>query len=465
MPLILGLDLGTTTITAVALNTDTGKQAGCATRPNRAALPCVPGRSEWDIVAIAEIACEALRDLVGQFGDRSDLTGLGITGQQHGVVLVDRQLRPLTPFINWQDRRGGEEATSGKKDADLERTGCRLLPGYMATTLSWLRKEGLLPREATACFAMDYMTALLTGTSPTTDPTCAASGGVFDLKNGDWAYSLIGMLRLPRDLFPPVRPSGIHAGGLIASIAATTGLPAGLPIFAGIGDNQASFLGSVADCENSVLVNIGTGGQVAVWSNVPAARGEAEARPFPLTGFLLVSAGLTGGAAYAALEQFFRSVISEVAGVEAPSDVFSEMNRLAAQVPSGSDGLVCEPFFTGTRVEPDSRARWMNVSLKNFTPGHLARSLLEGMARTLAASRDQIASACWRRPTILIGAGNGIRANPLLGRILAERFGLPMYLSAHREEAACGAARLAAVRAGLFADLADSARLIQAVPL
>src|SRR5262245_52347164 len=184
MPLILGLDLGTTTITAVALDTDTGRQAGCATRPNRAALPCPPGRSEWDIVAIAETACACLRELAEKVGEQRDLAGLGITGQQHGVVLVDHELRPLGPFINWQDRRATEIDTSTRLNylelARLaigdpsRRTGCRLSAGYMGATLYWLLRERHLPRDATACFAMDYMTALLTATSPATDATCAA---------------------------------------------------------------------------------------------------------------------------------------------------------------------------------------------------------------------------------------------------------------------------------------------------
>jgi sugar (pentulose or hexulose) kinase len=435
----------------------------------------VRGRSEWDPAWIAETALTCLSRFADQFDRSSDVIGLGITGQQHGVLLVDRELRPLSNLINWQDRRG-EEPYPGADHTWVEearrrlgndaptRTGCRLATGYMATTLFRLARQGQLPRGATACFLMDFVAALLTGTPPVTDPTCAASAGVLDVARGEWAFDLLDALGLPRDLFPPVHPSGSRLGLLASAIAEKIGLPQGIPVFSGIGDNQASFLGSVADREHSVLVNVGTGGQVAVWSPTFAHDPLLETRPFPGDGFLLVSAGLSGGAAYAQLERFFRGVAVDVAGVNEPTAIFAAMNRLAAEVPAGCDGLVCEPYFTGTRAEPWRRASWSNLSPANFTPGHLARSLLEGMARTFAASRDRIAQLRGAAPSALVGAGNGIRANPLLARILAEHFALPLQVPAHREEAAYGAALLAAVRAGVFPDLPSAGRLIHLEP-
>jgi sugar (pentulose or hexulose) kinase len=245
-------------------------------------------------------------------------------------------------------------------------------------------------------------------------------------------------------------------------MALQTGLPAGLPVCVGIGDNQASFLGSVADRDDSVLVNVGTGGQVAVWSPRYLFDPQLETRPFPGGGYLLVSAGLSGGAAYAVLERFFRGVADDVLGTLAtPEEVYAAMNRLAERTPAGCDGLLCEPFFAGTRAEPQRRASFTGLEAANFTPGHLARALLEGMARTFAASRQLLAGLAGRAPGTLVGAGNGVRANPLLARLIAREFGLPLRVPAHREEAAFGAALLAAVRTGAAADLAAAGRLIR----
>src|SRR5581483_2061435 len=130
---------------------------------------------------------------------------------------------------------------------------------------------------------------------PVTDPTCAASSGAFDVSRGDWDAQTLAALELPTALFAEIRPSGDRLGGLTSAMAEATDLPAGLPVFAGIGDNQASFLGSVADRDDTVLVNVGTGAQVSAWCDRFQHDPLLETRPFPKQGFLLVCAGLSGG--------------------------------------------------------------------------------------------------------------------------------------------------------------------------
>jgi sugar (pentulose or hexulose) kinase len=176
---------------------------------------------------------------------------------------------------------------------------------------------------------------------------------------------------------------------------------------------------------------------------------QLETRPFPRGGFLLVSAGLCGGRSYALVEQFFRAVGSEIFGVQGAPSVYAAMNRLASAAPSGTDGLRCEPLFTGTRTEPARRGVISGVSPTNFTPGHFARALLEGMTRTFRTSYDLIAehSPCWVNR--LVCTGNGMRENQLLVQLVADAFALPLTLSPHQEEAAYGAARIAAVELGL----------------
>jgi sugar (pentulose or hexulose) kinase len=477
MPLILGIDLGTTTISALALDTDGGAIVAACTLPNKAETTSptdkLRGRCEWDVRAIANTACACLKDVAGHVANRQhELAGVGITGQQHGVLVVDRTPTPLTPFINWQDRRA-EESLRGTSMTYVRRavervgaesparSGCRLAAGYLAVTLFWMKETGCLPQEGTACFLMDYFGALLTGQPPVTDTTCAASGGVLDLAAGAWDDASIQALGLPRTLFPEVRLSGNRLGGLTPELAAATGLPAGLPIFGGIGDNQASFLGSVAQRADTVLVNVGTGGQVAAYGERFVYDPLLETRPFPRGGYLLVSAGLCGGASYAVLERFFRQVGSQLFQAPPRDALYELMNQLAATVPPGADGLRCEPFFTGTRLRPELRASWTGVSATNFTPGHLARALLEGLAEAFRTGLAQIrrnAPGPWQR---LVGAGNGLRANPLLARIVTDTFGMPLSVPHHREEAAYGAALMAAVGAGIHSDWAAGGRLIR----
>jgi sugar (pentulose or hexulose) kinase len=424
-------------------------------------------------MAVTALGC--LSEVVKRLGEKGhEVAGIGITGQQHGIVIVDNALEPLTPFVNWQDRRGEEiDRTTGQtyvqRAAALvgldapRRTGCRLAPGYAAVTLFWLKEKGLLPFADTACFVMDYLGAFLTGQPPVTDATCAASSGVLNLPAGDWDAAMLQALGLWRGLFPEVRPSSERLGGLAPEPARAMGLPAGSPVFVGIGDNQASFLGSVAARDETVLVNVGTGGQVAGFVERFAYDPALETRPFPGGGFLLVCAGLSGGRAYALLERFFQRVGADVLGQPQAPSLYAAMNRLAATVPAGADGLRCEPFFSGTRADPTLRATWSGLSAENFTPGHLTRALLEGMARAFRQGYEAVSRNAPRPRTCLVGAGNGLRENPLLASIVAREFGLPLVHPRHREEAAFGAALLAAVGCGTCPDLVSAGELVQYV--
>jgi sugar (pentulose or hexulose) kinase len=473
MSVVLGIDLGTTTITALALNGESRDIIATATVPNSNEITTdadkASGRSEWDAGAITQAACVCLRDVSRRLGAGwARLAGLGITGQQHGVVIVDDQ-RAITPFINWQDQRGedgfpggGSYVAEAARRAGAEapqRTGCRLATGFMGVTLFWLRNNGVLAARGTASFLMDYFGAQLTGSAPVTDATCAASSGLFDVKAGRWDADLIAALDLPPALFPEVRPSGAPLGTITTAMARATGLPEGLPVFVGIGDNQASFLGSVADPDASVLVNVGTGAQISIYLEEFRSDCRLDTRPFPGGGYLLAWAGLCGGRSYALLEQFFRQAGERLWGVATSEPLFAAMNRLADSVPQGADGVRCEPYFTGSRQQPELRAAWTGISAENFTPGHIARALLEGLARAFRTGYDAL--GCGR--SMLVGAGNGLRENAVLRRCVAEEFGLPLRMPLHREEAACGAALVAAVGAGLFPDLRAASSLVRLV--
>jgi sugar (pentulose or hexulose) kinase len=342
-----------------------------------------------------------------------------------------------------------------------DRAGCRLAAGYLGVTLFWLKENGGLPSRATACSIMDYFGAMSTGRPPVTDATCAAASGLLDVAAGDWDRNAIAALGLTPTMFPPVRPSGEFLGGLTQEVAEATGLPTGLPVYVGIGDNQASFLGSVGEPADAVLVNVGTGGQVAAFTDQFAYDPLLETRPFPRGGFLLVAAGLCGGASYAVLERFFRQIGADLIGAKSDEPLYPVLNRLAAEVPAGADGLRCEPFFTGTRAQPELRASVGGASAANFTPGHLTRAVLEGMARTFRDGYDRITHHTGRPTTRLVGAGNGLRENAILTEIVADAFAMPMRFPRHREEAAYGAALIAAVGAAVFSDIGRAGRLIR----
>ena len=476
MPITVGLDIGTTSISAVAVDALAGDVIASASLANDAnttsAEDRLRGRSEWDILRMTAVGCEAIRACVEALGTRrAEVVGIGLTGQQHGVVVVDDSLAPLSPFINWQDRRGEEATSHGgptftQRAAELagpeaaQRSGCNLATGFMGTTLFWMSETGVLPSHGTACFAADFVAAWLTGQPPVTDPTHGASSGLFDLRQRAWAEQSIASLGLPRTVFPTVGAAGDRFGGLRPEAAQATGLAEGLPVFVALGDNQASFLGSAGCDADTVLVNIGTGAQVARRTDRVCEAPSLETRPFPRGGYLVVHAGLSGGSSYAGIEGFFRRVARDVLGADDPGRLYDRMNALALTVPPGADGLRCDPSFAGSRDDPDRRASFTGVSERNFTPAHLVRALLEGLARSFREGYDDIRAATGSDCTRLVGAGNGLRENPALAGIVAEEYGLPLVFPANREEAAYGAALVAAFGAGIWPSLDDAAGVI-----
>lgn len=460
MPIVVGVDLGTTKITSVAVDRETSAVLAIGTVANDANLTApadrVRGYSEWDARLIVTRGCESLKQLSAALGSRiRDVTAIGLTGQQHGMLLVDKAGQPLSPLINWQDRRALElrpetgqswlDETRSRLGSDCwKRTGCRLQPGFLAGTLYWLQHQGRVPAGARALMIMEHFAAELTGQPAVSEPSCAGSAGVFDVHRRDWDAAALASLDLPRSLFPEVREADQPLGPLTRIAAERTGLPGGIPVFPPIGDHQASFLGSVANRDASVLVNVGTGAQVAVYTDQYEFVPPVELRPFPIRGNLLSNVGLAGGWSYQVLEQFFRTVGQSVFGLETPAPLYETLTRLAATIPEGSDGLACDPVFAGTRWDPARRGQFTGVSPQNFTAAHFVRAVLEGMGRSLHEGALTIEQITHRRPTVLVAAGNGLRENPLLADIVSNAFGLPLTASRHREEAACGAARIAA---------------------
>jgi sugar (pentulose or hexulose) kinase len=472
MSIVIGLDIGTTTITAVAVE-ESGSVYASVSLPSPTATTSqlsISGRPYSN----AELIPTATRRLLVQLGERlgadgKQVVGITVTGQQHGCLLVDAKRHPKTPLVNWQDKRG-DDAFPGvahsfvheaiaRCGTDLpSRTGCRLASGYMATTLFCWKEKKKLKEGRTASFISDLIASRLAKNGLTTDSTLAASGGVFNLVANDWDWEAIDALGLPHSLFPPILASGSLLGRFAGARAFN--LPPNVPVYVGLGDHQASFLGAVADPANSLFINIGTGGQVAAYIKDFHYDPALETRPFPGGGFELVSAGLTGGKAYATLEGFFRKVGVELFDKE-PAALFARLNALAEKVSPGCDGLRCEPYFAGTRRNPDWRASWSGMSDTNFTPGHMARAVLEGMARALREGAEQIEKNLPAAREIIVGAGNGIRENPLFTSILAREFGRPIRVPHHREEAAYGAAIVAAIGAGLLPDFASAGRWIR----
>jgi len=469
MARVLGLDVGTTTVSGVIVATSDGQLVARAGSEHRAdVVDTSPDRAGWaeqDPHQLDRAARQVLSDLAAAAGP--DVAAIGLTGQMHGLLLLDADGQPLGNLITWQDRRAAPIIPELLKSASAEAwtgTGCQLATGYLAATLAWMVRNAAVPTSARrCCFIHDWLAARLGGSEPCTDPSDAGSVGIFDLAAKAWSDELIAALGLPVALLPPIRESGAVIGHLQPAVAKDVGLRSDVPVCNAIGDNQASFLGSVGDPEGSVLVNIGTGGQISWVVDDLAHPPGMEIRYLPNDRLIAVGAGICGGRTYAWLEAFYREVVAAFTDTGAPAagQLYERMNELAAAAPADAAGLRCRPTLSGTRQDPDLRGLLDGLDLTNMTPANLTRAVLTGIVDELRGFYRSYDAATLSAHRAVVGSGNAIRRNRALANIIAERFGMPVRTPRHHEEAAYGAALLAAVTAGVLPDLATAGQLIR----
>ncbi len=445
----LGLDIGTTSICGVVMDTETGVVLSTRTLANNSALAGESWEKLQDPINIMN-AVQELHDAL--YNEHPDIEAIGLTGQMHGILYLNARGQPVSPLYTWQDQRGQlpceNEATYAQVLAQA--TNYRLATGYGCVTHFYNQQHDAIPKQAAVlCTIHDYAAMhLAQRCKPIIDVTDAASLGCFDPQTRNLDRDALERAGVQTTLLPAL-------GNATEPLGETE---QGIPVAPAIGDNQASVLGSVSDLRNTLLVNIGTGSQVSLYTDrLPAVTGrDVDIRPFPGNGWLQVGAGLCGGKAYAMLHDFFDSVL-ETFGAPQHNDLYNIMNAL----PCPDEPLRIDTTFCGTRGNPNLRGAISDISLTNFTPAHLVHGILQGMVHELYTRYEKF----WlkSRPPALVGGGNGIRRNPQLRQAVEKQFGLPLSIPQHSEEAAYGAALMGAVGIGAIKSPLDAGRTIRYV--
>jgi len=446
----IGLDIGTTSICAVVIDANTGAVLETRTAPNNTKIPAEPWASLQDPAKILAISRELVDFLTQKYGE---VDGVGISGQMHGILYLGQDGEAESPLYTWQDGRGNLEHTGGQNYAErlAEITGYTLATGYGAATHYYNCANGLVPENAkTFCTISDYVGMRLAGeSSPLLHISNAASLGLFDLRRGGFDDGAIEKSGMDFPLFPRIT----------ADFAVVGKTCRGVPVTTAIGDNQASFIGSVADMDSSVLVNVGTGSQISFLIQNPGQGGGMETRPLTGNSFILVGSSLCGGRAYAAVEEFFRGVVT-AAGFEA-QNLYPVLDKLAGDFTELANPLEVGTQFCGTRENAIMRGYVKNLGLDNFTPRHLATGVLWGIVDELYQKFAAVAGARQKVPATLIGSGNGIRKNAAMQKMFSQRFGMQMRIPHHKEEAAFGAALTALVGVGRYESISDAQKIIR----
>ncbi len=445
---VIGLDMGTTTLSAVVVDSESGAMPQILNIANGAALdPAEPFERLQDPEIIAQRALV----LVDALKRSRDIAAIGLDGQMHGIVYVDADGRAVSPLYTWQDQRGAEPLGDTTCAGELaHRTGRPVSTGYGLVTHFWNVLNGRVPEGAAKlCTIYDYIGMRLTGRkTPLLHVSSAASMGLVDPSTGQWDVAAIRRAGMDPAILPEVTDECTIIGRD----------PDGIPVCCGLGDNQASFIGTVREMEGSVLMNMGTGGQISMLAGCAAAQGDLEARPLGGGQSILVGSMLCGGRAYALLEGFMRSCAKLAGDAEQP--LYEAMNRLGLALLDDDRPLTVDTRFNGTRARPELRGSIAGIGIDNFDAGHLVAGTLLGMAKELHGLYEAMLAAGSAPATRMIGSGNGIRRNPALKRAFEKVFGLPMRVPAHAEEAAFGAALAAMTAAGLKPSLEAAQRLI-----
>ena len=419
----VGLDIGTTTVSAVVVNCDKKKLEKSYTIPNNSFIKT---KEEWEKIQDPECIFQIVKKVLENICKEKKIDFIGVTGQMHGIVYVDKNGNHVSPLYTWQDERGNQLLADGYTVVDTikRKHNVQVFSGYGLVTHYYNMMRGLLPQGAVKiCTIMDYIIMRLTGKKePVVHISNAASMGFFSAGKLCFDWEKIEEAGIDRNILPAVIKEECVLGHW-----------ENIPVYAAIGDNQASFCGSIADDSKEVLLNVGTGSQISVCSKHYFESKNIECRPYTCDKYLLVGAALCGGRAYAILMQFFKSYTEalDIYGI----DHYAIMEKLAKEG-TEDNPLTVDTRFLGTRLNPDISGKIENIREDNFKPGVLIKGVLNGMTEELLEYYKILQSHS--KGTKLVIAGNGIRKNKTLQRIVAAKFEMPIQIVANQEEAACG---------------------------
>lgn len=448
---VIGVDIGTTTICAVLMDMADGRQTAKNITPNQFIFSEDPNERIQDPERIREIVKGQIDELIDKY---QDIGAIGITGQMHGILYIDKKKKALSPLYTWQDKGKSALEINGRELPDYvdERYGCSIDTGWgLATHLGFL-KDGSVPEGADKIVTIeDYVITSLTKADVDTIHVSNAAGlGFFDTEALDFKYDAIEDMGIDPAILPRVEKEVIVPGTY-----------RNIPVVISVGDNQAGYAGAVKDPGTTVLVNVGTSAQVSLLTDKYCRISHSiDVRPYFEGKYLLAGSSLCGGSAYAILEKFFRSYMKAAGFGDSPQ--FDTMEAIISDTDNNSAGekIKVSTLFEGTRDRPEERGRIENIRAGNFTPYHLIYGFMEGVIRELYDMYQIMTEESGIRSCEAVISGNGVKKSRVMQSIVREYFKLPVKKSRSDEDAAAGAALIAAVYTGKLKNMEEARRLI-----
>lgn len=448
MDTFIGLDVGTSSVKSLLMQAD-GQIIGVAQCKYDVARPQL-GYAEQDIDILWNAACKTLQELSKKYPEAvRNIKCLGYSGQMHGLVILDKEDRPLRKAIIWEDQRSVQQIDKIHQVIPArefsETTLNSLSTGYLVSSLVWVRdnEPAVFEKIDKLMLPKDYVRYKMCGEFAS-DMSDASSAVIFDTAKRDWAWDFIDRLGIPRDIFPKCYESYEIAGHVTPEATKLTGLPAGTPLVYGGGDTLMHEVGTCMINESRPWVaNIGTSCQVTCAMNQPRYDKDFRTNTFCHVKedlWMLMSCNLCGGAAMKWMSENIYHGLS-----------FADLNQIAEKAPAGSDGLIFLPYLNGGRspdLDPRAKGMYMGLTL-HHSDTHLVRSTMEGVVYSLKNSYDTLESIVHTTPDHVIASGGGARGELLL-QMEADIFDKPIYTTVEAEQSCIGAAITAMVGIGYF---------------
>jgi xylulokinase len=441
----LGIDTSTTASKALLVD-ENGAVVAVASSPHTVQTPR-PLWSEQEPQEWWTAVAAAIRAVLKTSGvDAQQIAAVGLTGQMHGLVLLDERGNVLRPAILWNDQRCQSQCDEIHRRIGKERfiqiTGNVALTGFTAPKILWVQENepDIFARARQVLLPKDYIRYRLTGEYGM-DKADGAGTVLFDLKRRDWSPEVLDALEIDPTWMPPTFEGPAFTGQVTAEAAVITGLKAGTPVAAGGGDQAAQAVGVGAVEPGVVALTVGTSGVVFATTPEPYIEPEGRLHAFchavpgrwHFMGVMLSAAGSL---------QWYRDTL-------APRMSFDELVAEAANVPVGSEGLQFLPYLTGERTpHPDPLARGAFIGLTvRHGRAHMTRAVLEGVSFGLKDSFTLIQNAGLGEISQVRASGGGVKS-ALWRQILASVLEAELVTVNATEGAAYGAALLAGVGAG-----------------
>lgn len=444
MDCFIGIDIGTSSARAAAIDAS-GKTLAVGQCEYDIIKPEL-NQAEQNMEHLWNSTIKAIKEMLAKL-PKSNIQGIGFSGQMHGLVMLDREMKPIRNAIIWADQRTSKQIQDIYEMVPETEFGKifnnRLSTGFLLPSLIWIKEHE--PQNFEKIYKImspkDYIRYLICGEIGT-EASDASGTGMWDMKNRTWAYEILTKLNISSEILPDSYEAYEKAGVVTEACANLTGLKKGTSVAFGGGDSLMMELGNGMICGGRMASTIGTACHLTCALDKPIYDPLLRTNTWCHGSeklWSIMGAHLSGGVAL----KWLKNNILEMG-------TFEELSEIAQKVPVGSEGLLFLPYLNGERTphnDPEAKAVFLGMTLRHDKK-HMIRSTMEGIVYSMKESYSIFESLGIKAERI-IASGGGAKSKVFL-QIQADMYNAPIYTNRQKEQASLGAAITAAVGCGYF---------------